>query len=105
MRLSFTIKAPTCLLKQVERVLMSSTILMKYSSQDGRINTPNSPGRARPSAEGYVYIRFLLCTKEPVSGITETGNDIAMFVKLFIHSSAIDGHIGMLAVQAFDALS
>ena len=37
----------------------------------------------------------LFGTEQTVAGIAETGNDIAYFVQLLIHSTAVDFHIGM----------
>ena len=43
----------------------------------------------------FISIRLLFGAEDTVAGVAETGDDIAVFVQLFVHGAAVDIHIGM----------
>ena len=58
----------------------------------------DSPVRGKLSSAG-----FGLCSKLAISGITETGHDIAVLVKVVVNRGQVDWHVRVGFVQALDA--
>src|SRR5919112_6051138 len=97
MRLSRTITAPTASRGHVERVATSWAIRIKYSSQEGRTFFRASwefEVSTAGSSKGSI---------EPVSGVAESGDDERAVVQFRVDGGGVEGHIGVLAGNPFDA--
>src|SRR5215210_3343864 len=97
MRLSRTITAPTARRGQVERVATSCDMRMKYSSQEGRTFF-----RVSWAFEVSTAVS-LKGSIEPVSRVTETGDDKGAVVQFGVDGCGVERHVGVLFRQAFHA--
>src|ERR687894_2572338 len=96
MRLSRTITASTARRGQVERVATSWAMRMKYSSQEGRTFF---------SASWEVEVSMVGSSKgsiEPVSCVTEAGDDERAVIQLRVDCGGVERHVGVLAGEALD---
>src|SRR5918997_471598 len=97
MRLSRTITAPTASRGHVERVATSWAMRMKYSSQEGR-------AFFRASWEFEVSTAgFSKGSIESISGVAEARDDERAVVQFRVDGGGVEGHVGMLAGNPFDA--
>src|SRR5919107_1476065 len=95
--LSRTTTAPTARRGQVERVATSWAMRMKYSSHEGRTFF-------RVSWEREVsVVGSLKGSIEPVSGVTETGDDERPFVQFRVDGCGVERYVGVLSGEALDA--
>ena len=46
----------------------------------------------------------LLGAEDPVAGIAQTGDDVALLIQVIVQSTGIDIHVGVLLLQELDAL-
>ena len=46
----------------------------------------------------------LLRAEDPVAGVAQAGDDVAVLVELFIHGGDVDLHVGVVGADALDAL-
>src|SRR5215210_9333438 len=96
MRLSRTITAPTASRGHVERVATSCAMRMKYSSQEGRTFFSVS-WEFEVSVVGS-----LKGSIESVSGVAQAWDDERVVVEFGIDGGGVEGHVGVLAREAFD---
>lgn len=53
---------------------------------------------------GFISKQNLFCSENSVSGVAETGNNIAVFVESFVKRGAIKINIGMSLRESFNSL-
>src|SRR5919112_1749905 len=97
MRLSRTITAPTASRGHVERVATSWAMRIKYSFHEGRTffraSREFEVSTAGPS-KGSI---------ESVSGVAEAGDVERAVVQFRVDGGGVEGHVGVLAGNPFDA--
>src|SRR5918993_256163 len=96
MRLSRTITAPTASRGHVERVATSCAMLMKYSSQEGRIFF---------SVSWEFEVSMVGSSKgsiESVSSVAQARDDKRVVVEFGIDCGGVEGHVGVFAREALD---
>src|SRR5215217_5339067 len=97
MRLSRTTTAPTARRGQVERVATSWAMRIKYSSHEGRTFF-------RVSCEREVsVVGSLKGSIEPVSGITEAGDDERALVQFRVDGRGVERYVGVFPGETLDA--
>ena len=48
--------------------------------------------------------KALFRAEDPVARVAETGDDVTVFIEVFIHRTAVNVHIGVTLADALDAL-
>lgn len=89
--LSLTSTAPTLRRRQVERVLTNLAISMKYCSHEGRVGI------------GFSSQSGLLGAVEAIARIAQAGDDVAVFIQLFINRCRVNVHIRMMFLDHRDS--